>query len=167
AVGQHHRVVVDVDHARVGVHTLHDLMGVLSRRQSGTTVDELGDVGLLGQEPGHPDEEVPSGPREFDDLREDLFELGENGTVDFVVVLAAEAGVIHPGDTGPSGVDTYGRAGTSRRSGRHLLPPVHRWSGWLDSLIRIAPYPILAPRSRRRFEPSGSVNATGRSNRGR
>ena len=58
---RHHRVVVHVDHPRVGGHLLHDLVGVVLRGQPRADVDELPDP-LLRHPGGRPLVETPVGP---------------------------------------------------------------------------------------------------------
>lgn len=45
-VGQHERIVVDVDHPRFGSDSLGDLVGVVDGRQPGPDIEELADSGL-------------------------------------------------------------------------------------------------------------------------
>ena len=88
-----------------GFETLCHLVGVLRRRQAGATVEVLGDAGLAGDEPGHPDQELPVVPSHLARFGGDLAHLLNYGAVDFVVVLAIQKRVVHPGDTCLGGVD--------------------------------------------------------------
>ena len=53
-MGQHDRVVVDVDDARLRGDLLRDLVHVARRGQPGPDVDELADADLADQEADHP-----------------------------------------------------------------------------------------------------------------
>jgi hypothetical protein len=48
-VGEHQRVVVDIDDPGLRRRTLRDLVGVVGRRQAGADVEKLTDLGVLGQ----------------------------------------------------------------------------------------------------------------------
>ena len=74
AVGQHHRVVVDVDHTGVRVDPLHDLVGVLGRGQAGAAVQVLRDPGLARDESGGANQELTVVPTELCCLRGDLLD---------------------------------------------------------------------------------------------
>jgi hypothetical protein len=139
AVCQHHGVVVDIDHARIRLELLSDLMHVLRGRQAAAHVQELPDPGLTGQEPHHPVQKQPVLPGDI----EKLGELGKPGQVGFAVdgkvVLAAQPVVVHPGRRGHG----YRKAGVRRLLGHaHASGPRHcKRDRYTTSLDPSAPVP--------------------------
>ena len=59
ALGQHHLVVVGVDHPALRRHRLGHLVGVVHRRQPGADIQELPDPRLTRQETNGPAQERP------------------------------------------------------------------------------------------------------------
>ena len=104
-VREHDRVVVDVDHPRLGGDGLRHLVGVVRRRQAGADVEELADALARRQVAHRAGEEPPVGLDRQDRLRVDLQRLLADLPVDREVVLAAEPVVVDPGDVRHAGVD--------------------------------------------------------------
>jgi hypothetical protein len=88
-VGQHHRVVVEVDHPGGRVDPVGDLVHVLRDRQARTDVEQLPDARLADQEADHPAEQVALGAH----AHLDRGQLGDDplgdGPVGGEIVLAA------------------------------------------------------------------------------
>ncbi|CAM5304490.1 hypothetical protein SHIRM173S_05750 [Streptomyces hirsutus] len=94
-VGQHDRVVVAVDDARVGCDLLGDLVEVRFGGDAGADVEEL--LYALAGEPARGAlHEGPVHPRHHGHPRVEGEHLPAHGLVDGVVVLAAEVPVVHP-----------------------------------------------------------------------
>jgi hypothetical protein len=104
-VGEGYGVVVDVDHPIVGVDALRDLVGVLGDGQAVSAVEELLDTALGRAEPHGPRQEVVVGERERVDVGDGGGEIPQDSSIDRVVVLAAQRGVVDPGDACPRRVD--------------------------------------------------------------
>ena len=95
-VQEHHRVVVHVDHARIGVVGLCDLMHVRAVREAAADVDELADPGIA-QEANCALQKLAITAHGVQDLRHHRYHLLGGGPVRSEVVLAAQPVVIHPG----------------------------------------------------------------------
>ena len=94
-MGDDDRVIVHVDHPRVGVELAHDLVHGTLGGQPHTDVEELADTGLGGQEPDDPAQEAPvfhRRPAQPGHQREHLL---SGDPVRLEVVLAAQIVVIH------------------------------------------------------------------------
>jgi len=98
-VGEHDRVVIDIDHPAVRGGRLRDLVHAVHRGQPGADVKELPDADLIGQVPDHAHQELAvldrRGPHHA--ARHHRDDSLRGGPVGRVVVLAAEVVVIHPG----------------------------------------------------------------------
>jgi hypothetical protein len=100
-VGEHDRVVVDVDDAGLRRDRLHHLVQVGLGGDPGADIQELADAAFRGQEPSDPVHEMPVGPH-ADPHRGPLPECGFGGqAVSRVVILASEYVVVNAGAVGP------------------------------------------------------------------
>jgi hypothetical protein len=104
-VGEHDRVVVDVDDPAVRCDLLSHLMGVLGGGQAGADVKELADPRLAGQVAHGPPQEGAVGAHAREDDRADLDDRLGRGPVGGEIVLAAEQEVIHPGRVSATDVE--------------------------------------------------------------
>ena len=123
-VGQHHRVVVDVDHAAAGRDVLRDLVGVVRGRDAGADVEELADARLPGQVTHRAGQEGAVGADRVDDVRIGLDRLLAGRPVGGEVVLAAQPVVVDAGDMRHAGVEVQGHLVGGRRGA------VARIRGW-------------------------------------
>ena len=96
AVGDGHRVLVDVDHPGLRARRLGHLVDVALRRYPRAEVDELPDTGP-GQEAHRPPEEGPVGAGQRAHLGVDGRDGRHRFPVDGEVVLPAQHRVVHPG----------------------------------------------------------------------
>jgi hypothetical protein len=110
-VGEHDRVVVDVDDARVGRGALRYLVRVVQRRQTRADVQELADPPLLDEMADHPPEELAVRAGHVADDGEHPGDLVADGLVDLVVVLPADPVVPDPGVVRHPGVEPPRTAG--------------------------------------------------------
>jgi len=114
-VRDHHRVVVQVDHADVRVHALGDLMHVLHCGQAGADVEQLGHALIADKEADDAGEHFAlqsragSGRRHRNDHPVCLCSV--NGEI----VSPAEQVVIYAGSVGARGID-LGRLGHEKNS---------------------------------------------------
>lgn len=104
-VRQHQRIVIDVDHPRIGVNPLRHLMHVLPGRQPRPQIEELINPRLGSQVAYRPPEELTVLPRHDAHLRSLLKYLISAPAIGGEVILAAEVVVIHPGDVRHLGVE--------------------------------------------------------------
>ena len=103
-VGQHDRVVVDVDDPAVRRDALRDLVGVVGGGDPGADVQELPDSGLPGQEADRAGEERAVGAHRVHQVRVGLQGLLAEFPVGGEIVLPAQPVVVHPGDVRHAGV---------------------------------------------------------------
>lgn len=89
-VGEHQRVVVDVDDPGLGGHPLGDLVGVVDGRQAGADVQVLPDARLVAEVPYDAAGEGAGVAGDVDHAGEYLAHLVAGRAVDGVVVLAAQ-----------------------------------------------------------------------------
>jgi hypothetical protein len=95
-VGEHERVVVDVDDAALRRHRLRHLVGVVGGGQAGPDVEELPHPGLAGQVAHRSREVGATQPRILGELRLTDENLLADRAVDGEVVLAAQQEVPDP-----------------------------------------------------------------------
>src|SRR5581483_1296660 len=111
-VRDHDRVVVDVGHARFGIHAPGDVVRVQRRGQPGADVDELPDA-----EAGHVADGAPEEPAvllcHLRGDRVDREHLPGKLAVRREVVLPAQPEVPDPGDVRPGRVERLHRAPNS------------------------------------------------------
>ncbi len=110
AVGEDHRVVVDVDDAHFRVDLVRDFVHISGGGQAGADVEELADTGT-DQFPGGTAQQHAAFPAQLFALGEDLLHGGRSGPVGGEVVLPAEEVVVDAGDAGDFGVDLSGEVG--------------------------------------------------------
>lgn len=140
-VGEHHRIVIYVDHPGTWHHRLHDLMRIALGGQTGSDVDELADTALLGHPAGCTLVERAVRPGCVLEVRQLRPESLHRIPVRLEVVLSIQHVVIHS-------------RGTRRcriHPGGSLLGPVHLAS--IERSIRGAP----AARSAAKGSASSSV----------
>ncbi len=98
--------MVDIGDAGGGVEAARDVVDVAAGRQPWADVDELCDVGLLGEVVQRPRQEAAvllGGTRHVRGCGEDF---ARRLAVHRVVVFSAQVVVEHPGHVGPLGADT-------------------------------------------------------------
>jgi hypothetical protein len=104
SVGQHERVVVDVDDTHGRVDVARDLVDVADGGEAGAEVDELPDTGVGHEEADGPAELVAVVVGEPAQLRDDLVRRGDRHPVDLEMLLAPEEVVVYTGDRRPAQV---------------------------------------------------------------
>jgi aerobic-type carbon monoxide dehydrogenase small subunit (CoxS/CutS family) len=124
----HHRIVVDVDDLRLGIHPLRDLVGVLGRGQPCADVDELVDLCRVCEESHRTNQPIPVDAADLDCLRGVLNDLLVHLAIDGVVVLAAEQVVVDPRSVSGPVVDVdvrnpVGHGGSIDVLRRYFKPP--------------------------------------------
>ncbi len=124
-VGQHDRVIVHVDDARLRRRPLGHLVGVVGGRQAGADVQELPHPGLVDQVLHRPAQERPVGPDAGQHARVGRDDLLGGLAVGLVVVLAAEPVVVDPGRVGHADIERQrvATARTWRVRTAHGVPP--------------------------------------------
>lgn len=101
SVGQHFRVVVDVQHFRGGVDCLDDVVNAIAYWQPSTAVDKLGHADSAGQVLAGATQELLASGRHVAGRRGDLLDSDDEPAIDRVVVLTALRQVPEPGAARP------------------------------------------------------------------
>ena len=103
--GPDHRVVVDIDHARVRSDLLGHLVHVGLGGKTAAKVDELPDTCFLSEKADRPADERPVIADDSRHVRRGRDKLLGRLAVDGEVVLAAEQVIVNPGDIRPRGIN--------------------------------------------------------------
>jgi hypothetical protein len=123
-VGEHHRVIVDVDDLHVRRVPLGDLVDVALGGQTRAEVDELPDAHLLDEIPHDAAEERPIGPASVWSVRGYLERLLGDHTIHGEIVLAAEEDVVDPRHTRLSRVYALRHRPFARHPGPYPKPSI-------------------------------------------
>ena len=92
----HERVVVDVEHPRIRVDELGNLVRIVRRRQSGPDVDELPHPVAPRQVPHRPPKELPVSHSPVNDLRPLAYHPIRDLAVRLEVILPVQPDVVDP-----------------------------------------------------------------------
>src|ERR1700735_1727769 len=90
------RVIVDIEHPRIRVNELGNLVRIVRRGQPSPDVDELPHSVAPRQVPHRPPEELPVSHSPIDDLGAPLDHLGGDGPVGLKVIFPVQPDVVDP-----------------------------------------------------------------------